>query len=231
MIEVNTSTEYWQKGASLVHTDPAGRHDAELPSTARVYMIAGTQHGGRSGTDPSPGSCVNPRNPPARPRRCVRSSWRSRNGSERVPRRRQVAFRRSHKAPLSRLKQSKYRQFRGLPFHQGRTELGNQSIGSNRRRGLTISTVHGSARSMLTATRSWCPAAADCCAARDLYWMERLSGTAWRALRPRRFADPVCSHEKRARSCWRSPPLARRTLLQPRYLCRPGGSRCRCPRR
>jgi len=24
MIEVNTSTEYWQKGASLVHTDPAG---------------------------------------------------------------------------------------------------------------------------------------------------------------------------------------------------------------
>ena len=63
MIEVNTSTEYWQKGASLVHTDPAGRHDAELPPTARVYMIAGTQHGGRPGTDPSPGPCVNPRNP------------------------------------------------------------------------------------------------------------------------------------------------------------------------
>jgi hypothetical protein len=63
MIEVNTSTEYWQKGASLVHTDPAGPFDAELPSTARVYMIAGTQHGGRPGTDPSPGPCVNPRNP------------------------------------------------------------------------------------------------------------------------------------------------------------------------
>src|SRR5580692_5634486 len=63
MIEVNTSTEYCQKGASLVHTDPAGRHDAELPPTARVYMIAGTQHGGRPGTDPSPGPCVNPRNP------------------------------------------------------------------------------------------------------------------------------------------------------------------------
>jgi len=63
MIEVNTSTEYWQKGASLVHTDPAGRHDAELPPTARVYMIAGTQHGGRPGTDSSPGPCVNPRNP------------------------------------------------------------------------------------------------------------------------------------------------------------------------
>ena len=63
MIEVNTSTEYWQKGASLVHTDPTGREDAELPATARAYMIAGTQHGGGPGTDPSPGPCVNPRNP------------------------------------------------------------------------------------------------------------------------------------------------------------------------
>jgi len=63
MIEVNTSTEYWQKGASLVHTDPSGQRDAKLPLTARVYMIAGTQHGGRPGTDPSPGPCVNPRNP------------------------------------------------------------------------------------------------------------------------------------------------------------------------
>src|SRR5215467_2766488 len=63
MIEVNTSTEYWQKGASLVHTVPSGLRDAELPPTARVYMIAGTQHGGRPGTDPSPGPCINPRNP------------------------------------------------------------------------------------------------------------------------------------------------------------------------
>ena len=63
MIEVNTSTEYWQKGASLVHTDPAGREDAALPAGVRVYMIAGTQHGGGPGTDPSPGPCVNPRNP------------------------------------------------------------------------------------------------------------------------------------------------------------------------
>lgn len=63
MIEVNTSTEYWQKGASLVHTDPAGRADAALPENARVFMIAGTQHGGGPGTDPGPGPCVNPRNP------------------------------------------------------------------------------------------------------------------------------------------------------------------------
>jgi hypothetical protein len=63
MIEVNTSTEYWQKGASLVHTNPTGGQDAELPPNCRVYMIAGTQHGGGPGTDPSPGPCVNPRNP------------------------------------------------------------------------------------------------------------------------------------------------------------------------
>jgi hypothetical protein len=63
MIEVNTSTEYWQKGASLVHTNPAGIQDATLPPNARAYMIAGTQHGGGPGTDPSSGPCVNPRNP------------------------------------------------------------------------------------------------------------------------------------------------------------------------
>jgi hypothetical protein len=63
VIETNSSTEYWQKGASLVHTDPAGRNDADLSPNVRVYMIAGTQHGGRPGVDPSPGPCVNPRNP------------------------------------------------------------------------------------------------------------------------------------------------------------------------
>jgi hypothetical protein len=63
IIEVNTSTEYWQKGASLVHTDPTGRKDAALPPNARAYLVAGTQHGGGPATDRSPGPCVNPRNP------------------------------------------------------------------------------------------------------------------------------------------------------------------------
>jgi hypothetical protein len=63
VIETNSSTEYWQKGASLVHINPTGRNDADLPPNVRVYMIAGTQHGGRPGVDPSPGPCVNPRNP------------------------------------------------------------------------------------------------------------------------------------------------------------------------
>jgi len=63
IIETNSSTEYWQKGASLVHTEADGRRDLGLPANARAYLIAGTQHGGRPGVDPRPGPCVNPRNP------------------------------------------------------------------------------------------------------------------------------------------------------------------------
>ena len=63
LIETNTSTEYWQKGASLLHTDPLGRSDVELPATARVFMIAGTQHGGRANLKADFGPCVNERNP------------------------------------------------------------------------------------------------------------------------------------------------------------------------
>ncbi|MSQ58625.1 MAG: tannase/feruloyl esterase family alpha/beta hydrolase [Betaproteobacteria bacterium] len=63
LIETNTSTEYWQKGASLLHTDPLGTRDAELPDNARLYMIAGTQHAGRAGATMDPGPNANPRNP------------------------------------------------------------------------------------------------------------------------------------------------------------------------
>lgn len=63
MIETNTSTEYWQKGASLLTTDPAGRRDLALPDNSRVYLIAGTQHGGRAGLRSVRGVCANPSNP------------------------------------------------------------------------------------------------------------------------------------------------------------------------
>lgn len=63
LIETNTSTEYWQKGASLLHTDPLGKHDVTLPDNSRVYLIAGTQHAGRAGAPSDPGPNVNPRNP------------------------------------------------------------------------------------------------------------------------------------------------------------------------
>ena len=63
LIETNTSTEYWQKGASLLTTDPLGRRDIELPANSRVYMMAGTQHGGTAGMRATLGSCMNLRNP------------------------------------------------------------------------------------------------------------------------------------------------------------------------
>lgn len=63
LIETNTSTEYWQKGASLLHTDPLGTKDVALPANSRAYMIAGTQHGGRAGATTDPGPNLNPRNP------------------------------------------------------------------------------------------------------------------------------------------------------------------------
>jgi hypothetical protein len=63
VIETNSSTEYWQKGASLIHTDLGWGGDLLRPEDTRAYLIAGTQHGGRPGVDPRPGPCVNPRNP------------------------------------------------------------------------------------------------------------------------------------------------------------------------
>ncbi len=62
IIESNTSTEYWQKGASLVHTDSAGA-DVALPPGVRMMLVAGTQHGGHAGSQDTPGACANPRNP------------------------------------------------------------------------------------------------------------------------------------------------------------------------
>ncbi len=63
MIETNTSTEYWQKGASLLTMDTTGSRDLSLPANSRVYMIAGTQHGGRAGLGTGRGVCANPTNP------------------------------------------------------------------------------------------------------------------------------------------------------------------------
>lgn len=63
IIESNTSTEYWQKGASLLHTDPLGQQDLAIPPTVRLYMMAGTQHGGRAHMGATLGNGVHPRNP------------------------------------------------------------------------------------------------------------------------------------------------------------------------
>lgn len=57
---VQSSTEYWSRAASLLHTDVEGKQDLDLPGDVRVYLVAGAQHLG--GGDGSPGICQQPRN-------------------------------------------------------------------------------------------------------------------------------------------------------------------------
>ena len=58
---VQSSTEYWSRGASLLHTDVMGEEDLEVDPSVRIYLIAGSQHLGA--TEPTPGIGQTPRNP------------------------------------------------------------------------------------------------------------------------------------------------------------------------
>lgn len=41
---VQSSTEYWSRAASLLHTDVEGKHDLDPDPETRLYLIAGAQH-------------------------------------------------------------------------------------------------------------------------------------------------------------------------------------------
>jgi len=65
IVHSDGEAELWQARSSLVVTDPRGRH-VELPDNVRVYLIAGTQHGGGPGVHratPTAGFCQNLNNP------------------------------------------------------------------------------------------------------------------------------------------------------------------------
>jgi hypothetical protein len=47
VMHVLTSTEYWSRNASLLHTTVDGRRDIPLAADTRLYLVSGTQHGGR----------------------------------------------------------------------------------------------------------------------------------------------------------------------------------------
>jgi hypothetical protein len=51
VIHTQTSTEYWQKRACLVHTDGKGR-DVPIPDNVRIYVIASAQHNSPFGSEP-----------------------------------------------------------------------------------------------------------------------------------------------------------------------------------
>lgn len=45
MIFINTSTDYWTRAASLLHTDVEGKKDAAIDPNVRMYFLAGLSHG------------------------------------------------------------------------------------------------------------------------------------------------------------------------------------------
>lgn len=60
---VNTSAEYWNRSASLLHTTPDGKSDAAEDPNARTYLLAGSQHfSGRSRERLPFTACVNTTN-------------------------------------------------------------------------------------------------------------------------------------------------------------------------
>jgi hypothetical protein len=46
VMHTHTSTEYWQRHASLGHTDPCSGKDLHIPENVRIYTIASAQHAG-----------------------------------------------------------------------------------------------------------------------------------------------------------------------------------------
>lgn len=62
VMHTQSAGEYYTRSGSLVHTDPEGTHDAEIPETVRIYAFGGTQHG-PAGWPPSPGVGKYPANP------------------------------------------------------------------------------------------------------------------------------------------------------------------------
>jgi hypothetical protein len=55
IMHTQSAGEYYTRSGSLVHTDPLGEKDAQLPDTVRVYAFGGTQHG-PAGWPPSKGA-------------------------------------------------------------------------------------------------------------------------------------------------------------------------------
>jgi hypothetical protein len=63
VMHTQTSSEYWNRSGSLVHTDPLGQQDADIPPEVRIYTFGGCQHGAGSGVPGPRGSGQLPGNP------------------------------------------------------------------------------------------------------------------------------------------------------------------------
>ncbi|MDX1943986.1 MAG: alpha/beta hydrolase domain-containing protein [Pirellulaceae bacterium] len=63
VFHTQSSSEYWHRSGSLVHTDPLATRDAEVPPEVRIYTFGGTQHGAGSGIVGAKGGNQLPSNP------------------------------------------------------------------------------------------------------------------------------------------------------------------------
>lgn len=63
VMHTQSSSEYWHRSGSLVHTDPSGTRDAPIPDNVRIYSFGGTQHGAGSGLPSPRGGGQLPSNP------------------------------------------------------------------------------------------------------------------------------------------------------------------------
>jgi hypothetical protein len=63
VFHTQSSSEYWHRAGSLVHTDPLGQRDAVIPPEVRIYSFGGTQHGPGNGAPQPGGLGTLPRNP------------------------------------------------------------------------------------------------------------------------------------------------------------------------
>ncbi|MEX0642023.1 MAG: alpha/beta hydrolase domain-containing protein [Pirellulales bacterium] len=63
VFHMQSSSEYWHRSGSLVHTDPLGKADAKIPPEVRLYTFGGTQHGPGSGVPGAKGGGKLPSNP------------------------------------------------------------------------------------------------------------------------------------------------------------------------
>jgi hypothetical protein len=62
VMHTQSAAEYWHRGGSLVHTDPLGTKDVDIPENVRIYAFGGTQHGPAANPPPR-GSADNLTNP------------------------------------------------------------------------------------------------------------------------------------------------------------------------
>jgi hypothetical protein len=63
VMHTQSSSEYWHRSGSLVHTDPLGKRDAEIPDEVRIYAFGGCQHGPGNGVAGERGAGQLPANP------------------------------------------------------------------------------------------------------------------------------------------------------------------------